>query len=260
VVGAARDGQRLRLVGRELEGSDGARFDGVPCDPREPGDRARLVRHVLDEYGAPRAIVSNAGVGWQGWVRDMTGDDVERLFAVNVVAPVELTRMLVPAMAARPGGDVVLIASVAAWVPVPPLTVYSATKAALEAYGDGPRREVWADGVRVHIIRPGPVATEFLARSIGRHPAEDEPGTRAAPGVPAGRVADAVVHCLTSRRPRRRTIPRVLAAGQLARYQPLRPLVDLAASRVSGRLVAFGRRWQWNGRRRRARRSERDPS
>ena len=158
VTRLARDGARVVTCARggdRLEQSVGglAGVSTVVADVADAADRARLLDRVLDEHGRLDAVVLNAGLGWAGLVEDMPGDAVERLIGLNLTGVVELTRIALPhlldAAARRGRADVVTVASAAAWSQVPPLTVYSATKAGVQGFVKGMRREVTARGVRV---------------------------------------------------------------------------------------------------------------
>src|SRR3954447_16458969 len=139
-------------------------------------------------------VVRNAALGWPGLREDTPGEAVEGMVALNLTGAIELTRLALPhlrAAAAEPGrADLVAVSAVAAWAQVPPLTVYSATKAGLDGFVKGLRREVTARGVRVHSVNPFFVRTEWLARGHGRPPASggDARG-RLSPGVAPGRGA-----------------------------------------------------------------------
>ncbi len=237
VVGCGRDEARLAALAAATPG-----VETQVCDVTDPGDRAALIDGVLARHGRIDVLVNNAGIGWEGLVEDMTGDDVDRLYATNVVALVDLTRRALPGMLARGSGDLVMISSGAAWVAVPPLTVYSSTKYAVDGFVEGLRRELWHRGVLVHSVNPGPVRTEWLARSRGYQPAEGEPESVLSPGVPAAWVAAAVERSL--RRPWSRTVavPRVVGLARLLQVQPLRMVLDVSTGLSAARLAAVGRR------------------
>ncbi|MGY1594868.1 SDR family oxidoreductase [Geodermatophilus sp. SYSU D00708] len=236
VVTCARGGDRLAEA---LDGLPGV--TGVVADVADAGDRARLVERVLDEHGRLDAVVLNAGLGWAGLVEDMPGEVVEGIVALNLTGVIEVTRLALPhllaAAAERGRGDVVTIASVAAWSQVPPLTVYSATKAGVGGFVTGLRREVTARGVRVHTVNPGPVATEWLARGHGSPPASDAdvPG-RLSRGIDPDRVAAQVERCLAAPRSRTVAVPRWMGLARLGEVPPVDRLLDLALSRQADRI------------------------
>ena len=155
VVGCARDGERLELVAAKLPG-----LVAVRCDVRESQERATLVQTALDRYGRVDVLVHNAGLGYVGAVADMTAEDVERIVGTNVTALIDLTRLVLPGMQRRGHGDVLVVSSVAAWVQLPPLTAYGASKCAVDGFVEGLRREV-GHGVRVHSVNPGPHQASF---------------------------------------------------------------------------------------------------
>src|SRR5579884_3292057 len=93
------------------------------------------------------------GVGWTGLIEDMPQEAVERLFEVNVLAPIELTKAVLPGMLERRRGRIVNVTSAAAWVSLPPLGVYGSTKWALQGFSEGLKRELNGRGVAVATIR-----------------------------------------------------------------------------------------------------------
>ncbi|HEU5160668.1 MAG TPA: SDR family NAD(P)-dependent oxidoreductase [Streptosporangiaceae bacterium] len=137
--------------------------------------------------GPVDVLVNNAGVGWAGPFGEMTEADIERLIAVNLTAPIRLTRALVPGMVERGRGHIVFVASIAGATGVRHEAVYSATKAGLIYFADSLRYELAGSGVGVSVVLPGVVDTPFFDRR-GR-PYERR---RPAP-IPAGRVARTIV-------------------------------------------------------------------
>ncbi|MGY1619928.1 SDR family oxidoreductase [Geodermatophilus sp. SYSU D00691] len=230
VVTCARHGARLTEA---VDGVPGVR--AVTADVADADDRALLVERVLAEHGRLDAVVLNAGLGWAGLVEDMPGEVVEGMVALNLTGVVELTRLALPHLfaAARERGraDVLTIGSAAGWAQVPPLTVYSATKAGVQGFVKGLRREVTARGVRVHTVNPGFAATEWLARGHGHPPASDDDARRRlSPGIDPRRVADAVARCLDAPRSRTVAVPRWFGLARLGEVTPVNRLLDAVLS------------------------------
>jgi NADP-dependent 3-hydroxy acid dehydrogenase YdfG len=219
VVGAARDLDRLRQV-------DG--IDPVRCDVADDADRAALVEHALDRHGRVDALVNNAGLGWHGRFEEMPGQQVQYLFDVNVVGLIDLCRRVLPGMLERGRGDIVNVSSVAGIVAFPPYSVYCATKFAVNGFTDGLRREVRHRGVKVHLITPGNVRTEWEPRAMGYRPDPGAPEQRASKGVAAMTVARAIERCLTRPWPRIASVPRVLGVARAANAFGVRQGMDLA--------------------------------
>jgi NAD(P)-dependent dehydrogenase (short-subunit alcohol dehydrogenase family) len=226
VVTCARDGDRLDEALRHRPA-----VLGVVADVADAADRGRLLDQVLDRHGRLDAVVLNAGLGWAGLLEDMPGEAVEGIVALNLTGAIELTRRALPHLlsSARRHGraDVLAVSSVAAWAQVPPLTVYSATKAGLDGFVTGLRREVTARGVRVHSVNPFFVSTEWLARGHGSPPASDEDARgRLSRGIAPERVAQRIAECLTAPRSRTVAVPRWAGLARLGEVPPVDRLLD----------------------------------
>jgi NAD(P)-dependent dehydrogenase (short-subunit alcohol dehydrogenase family) len=239
VVTCARNGDRLDEAVGGLDG-----VTGVVADVADAGDRACLVEAVLGEHGRLDAVVHNAGLAWAGLLEDTPGEAVEGIVATNLTGAVELTRLALPHLltsaAARGRADVVAVSSIAAWAQVPPLTVYSATKAGLDGFLKGLRREVSARGVRVHSVNPFFVSTEWLARGHGSAPRDDaDAAGRLSRGIRPERVAEQIAACLASPRSRTVAVPRWAGLARLGEVTPVNRLLDAVLSRQTGRIRAL---------------------
>jgi short-subunit dehydrogenase len=235
VVTCARDADRLG----EVDFPDGVHV--VAADLTVRGERAALVDAVLERHGRIDALVNNAGQGRVGLLTDLDADDVEEVVAVNLVAVADLTRLVLSRLGGDGAGegDVVMISSGAAWVPLPPLSLYSATKAGVDGLVTALRREV-ARGVRIHSVNPGPVDTEWLARSVGLRPGE---GPKAlSGGVPASWVAAAVEKCLTASASRTLAVPRGLGVTRLTALPPFDRAINAVLAPLAPAIVRLGRR------------------
>ena len=199
------------------------------CDLTVGDDRAALV----EAAGPVDVLVNNAGLGWIGPLREMPEDAVRTLFDLNVLGLIDLTQRVLPGMRERRRGHVVNVASLAAYVAIPPLTVYAATKFAVLGFTEGLRRELALSGVTASVVNPGPIATEFFARATGSEPGDDD--TLVGPGT--GWVARAVLRSIRRRHvPGYQVIavPRVLGVARIATIPGIGRLVGtvgLAARR-----------------------------
>jgi short-subunit dehydrogenase len=172
---------------------------------------------------------------------------VDGIVALNLTGAIQLTRLALPHLLAAAGeegrADVVAVSSVAAWAQVPPLTVYSATKAGLDGFVKGFRREVSARGVRVHTVNPFFVSTEWLARGHGAAPRSDaEAAGRLSRGIAPERVAEQIAACLTAPRSRTVAVPRWAGLARLGEVTPVNRLLDAVLSRQTGRIRALAAR------------------
>ncbi|MEX5717703.1 SDR family oxidoreductase [Geodermatophilus maliterrae] len=242
VVTCARDGDRLAEAVAGLPG-----VTPVVADVADGTDRELLVRRAVEAHGRLDAVVLNAGLAYAALVEDTPGDVVEGMVATNLTGVVELSRLALPhllASAAERGrGDLLVVSSSGGLSQVPPLTVYSATKAGVQGFVAGLRREVTARGVRVHTVMPGPVATEWMARGHGSAPASDADARgRLTPGIATEQVAGAVARCLTSYWSRSVAVPRVMGLARLGEVFPVNRVLDLVVSRQTDRIRAISAR------------------
>lgn len=238
VVTCARHGDRLDEAVGDLPG-----VSTVVADVADAADRSALVDRVLDEHGRLDGLVHNAGLGWAGLLEDMPGEAVQGIVALNLTGVVELTRLALPHLfaSAREHGraDVVAVSSVAAWSQVPPLTVYSATKAGVHGFVKGLRREVTARGIRVHTVNPFFVETEWLARGHGHAPRSDADARgRLSRGIAPDRVAEQIAACLTARGSRTVAVPRWSGLARLGELPPIARALDRVLSGNADRVRA----------------------
>ncbi|SOE02908.1 SDR family NAD(P)-dependent oxidoreductase [Blastococcus haudaquaticus] len=234
VVTCARGGDRLDEAVGSLPG-----VSTVVADVADAADRARLLERVLAEHRSLDGIVLNAGLGWAGLLEDMPGEVVEGIVALNLTGVIELTRLALPHLltSAREHGraDVVAVSSAAAWSQVPPLTVYSATKAGVHGFVKGLRREVTARGVRVHTVNPFFVETEWLARGHGHPPESDaDAAGRLSRGIAPDRVGEQIARCLDARGSRTVAVPRWAGLARLGELPPIGRTLDRVLSARSG--------------------------
>jgi NAD(P)-dependent dehydrogenase (short-subunit alcohol dehydrogenase family) len=161
VVLAARRQDRLEALARELD-PNGADVLAVAGDVTSAADRRRLVDETLKKFGRIDALVNNAGYGTRGPVEMVPVELIRRNYETNVFSLVALTQLVLPHMRERGGGCIVNIGSVAGRIARPLSSIYDSTKHALEALTDGLRGELAPFGVRVTLIRPGFILTEFV--------------------------------------------------------------------------------------------------
>jgi short-subunit dehydrogenase len=109
--------------------------------------------------------VNCAGKGYYGSVAAIDARELGELFALNVVAPLRLSQLAIDPLT-RTSGCIVMLSSVAGVVASPRMGAYAASKFALEALSMALRAELGGSGIRVLVVRPGPVDTPFRAHAI----------------------------------------------------------------------------------------------
>ncbi len=164
IVLSARNEAALRDVAREVTHAGGEAFVEAG-DVTNEDHRRRVVERALAEKGRLDVLVNNAGRGYYATVAEVDARELEQLFALNVVAPVRLSQIALEALG-KSRGAIVMMSSVAGVVAAPRMGAYAATKFALEAMAMSLRAEVRGRGIRVLVVRPGPVDTPFRAHSV----------------------------------------------------------------------------------------------
>jgi len=176
-ISLARAGCDVALVARrrpllvelaEEVRSTGRRALVLPLDVRDRAAVEDLGPEVERQMGGVDLLINNAGVGLHAPIAEAAPADVRLLFEVNVLAPIDAIRSVVPAMRRRGGGMIVNMASVAGLIPVPNIGLYCASKFAVRALSEALRVELAPDHIRVLTVYPGSIATDFGANVLGR--------------------------------------------------------------------------------------------
>lgn len=163
----ARGGCRLLLTGRDAgrlaDAADATGAEAVPADLREPEEIARLVETA--STGPLHLVVHCAGIGHASAAAEQDDDALRDVLSTNLLAPMRLTKQLLPALAAGEGGRLVFVTSIAGLLGVAGESAYSASKAALAMYSESLRVELSASTelsgrVGVTIVAPGAVDTD----------------------------------------------------------------------------------------------------
>jgi 3-oxoacyl-[acyl-carrier protein] reductase len=161
IVLTARDTARLSKVGDEIAAAGGS-AECLGCDVTNPTQIAAFSECVLKKQGRCDVLVNNAGVGWFGGpLHTMALADYENLMAINLRAPYLLLRAFAPSMIAAGRGHIINISSLASRNPVPNAAAYAASKWGLNGMMISAAEELRQHKVRVSLVEPGSVRTEF---------------------------------------------------------------------------------------------------
>ena len=191
---AARTKKSLDQVARDCRGL-GAEVHVIVADMAKEADVRAMVATARKAMGGIDVLVNNAGLGLSNPVAEVSVEDLRYVFEVNVFAPHIATIEALPEMTKRGSGRIINVGSVASHIATPNLGGYSGTKFALKAMTDSLRMEMRGTGVKVTLICPGPIATEFVVNSAG----ETEGVFPQKPvGAPAIDVAKAICKGITS--------------------------------------------------------------
>ena len=148
-------------LSRRAQGVEGLHH--ITADVTKEETVRAAVAEIMAREGRIDILVNNAGFGISGAVEFTDTEDAKALFDVNFFGMVSMNRVVVPIMREAGRGRIVNLSSVAAPVPIPFQTYYSATKAAVNAYTMALANELRPFGVTVCAVMPGDIKTGFTA-------------------------------------------------------------------------------------------------
>jgi NAD(P)-dependent dehydrogenase (short-subunit alcohol dehydrogenase family) len=137
----------------------------LKLDVTDPDSIALAIAATIRIFGAIDVLVNNAGYGLMGVFETITPDQIQRQFNTNVFGLMETTRAILPHFRDRKSGVIVNVASIGGHVAFPLYSLYHATKWAVEGFSESLQHELLAFNIRVKIIEPGPIKTDFYDRS-----------------------------------------------------------------------------------------------
>jgi glucose 1-dehydrogenase len=159
--------------------ADGGRAEWIVGDVADPEACERIVRETVGKLGRIDVLVNNAGVTSAKPALELTAEDFDRIFTIDVRGAFLLARAAALVMKERGGGAIVNITSVHEHIPRPGFALYAAGKAALGMLTRGLALELAGDGIRVNAVAPGAIATE-----------RNEEAEVLVPEIPLGRAGE----------------------------------------------------------------------
>lgn len=162
----AREGAFVYITGRRQDELDmavaliGDRATAVPGDVQNLQDLDLLYDRIKREKGGIDILVANAGFIDPEWLTEVTEENFDRTFGVNVRGLLFTVQKALPLF--RDGGAIVLISSIAAFKGIPRYTAYSATKASVRSFVRTWTAELKDRGIRVNAISPGAIDTPII--------------------------------------------------------------------------------------------------
>src|SRR5580692_7869356 len=164
LVLVARREDRLTVLADEIAATGQPRPTVLVLDLERRDATARIAAELTTRGLDPANVVNNAGFGLAGAAAELDRDEQLGMIDLNIRALTELSLAFVDSLARHQGG-ILNVASVAAFLPGPGMAVYYATKAYVLSFSEALHRELQRRGIRVTALCPGPVPTEFQARS-----------------------------------------------------------------------------------------------
>lgn len=222
----AKVGARVSLVARSKSTLDSLaeQIGGLAfaCDLSRKEELEGLIQRIEEKGGPIDVLVNNAGIEASKRLEDSTADELAQVLFVNLNAPAELCRQVIPGMVARGRGHIVNVSSLAGIVAFPGFASYGASKAGLSHFTACIQGDLEGTGVNTTQVELGPVPTEMY-QSVKQHPPTEAAFARAQRlllirEVPREEVADKIVRALQLNQ-RRLCLP--------ARGMPFTALTDL---------------------------------
>ena len=161
-------GHRVAATSRRLDkltqavSAATAAFLPLQTDLVDEASVARAVGAAIDTFGLLDVVVNNAGYGLGGSVEELTAAEVRQAFEVNVFGALHVVRQALPHLRRQEAGHLINISSIAGRAPLPGWGIYAATKFALEGFSASLAQEVAAFGLKVTVVEPGALRTNFL--------------------------------------------------------------------------------------------------
>ncbi|RLC84035.1 MAG: short-chain dehydrogenase [Chloroflexi bacterium] len=222
VVLAARSVDKLQRIAEEIR--SGGRVLVVPTDVTVQEEVTALVQRAYAHFGRIDVLLNNAGRGISGTVESLDLAQLEYIFKLNVLAPVAALQAVAPIMKQQNDGIIVNVSSLIEDIPVPYMSGYGASKAALGYLSDAAAIEL--DGFHIAVLKvlPGLTETNFDTHVLAadQAPALDELFGKVSllDAVPPETVAEAIWNAVASRRRQSHVTTQGRFLGRAARLAP----------------------------------------
>jgi 3-oxoacyl-[acyl-carrier protein] reductase len=161
ITGRDQAGVDAALASLRAEAADPQAVAGLPVDVRDRAAVESLIDATVRQFGSLNTLINNAGVGAFAEVEKTTDDDWHRVIDTNLTGVFYCTRAAVPHLRRAGGGWIINIASLAGRNYFANGAAYCASKAGLVAFTESLMLEVRQDNIRVSVVMPGSVATNF---------------------------------------------------------------------------------------------------
>jgi NAD(P)-dependent dehydrogenase (short-subunit alcohol dehydrogenase family) len=222
----AAEGARVATTGRRGDAPGVGEALHVPTDLGQRGEPERVVREVEEQLGPVEVLVNNVGLAVQRAFEDVTDDQWDELWQLNVMSYVRTIRAVLPGMRERKAGSIVNVSSTAGKRPSTSMPDYSVTKAAVLSVSRLVADLYSKDGIRSNAVAPGPTATEAW---IGDGGLAEQQAAR------TGKTKDEVLAAVGAGRPLGRLAePEEIAAVIVFLSSPLSSYVTGAAWSADG--------------------------
>jgi NAD(P)-dependent dehydrogenase (short-subunit alcohol dehydrogenase family) len=172
VLAAVRRPESFAAVADRCEGLD---VTPVVLDVTDPASISAVIEQAIATHGGIDVLVNNAGIGAIGSFEE-TGEDVYRqVFETNVFGLISMIKAVLPTMRSAGAGTIINVGSIVGRVAVPFQPYYAATKHAVEALTDSIHLETSRFGIRVCVVEPGRIPTDFASNLVSERAPDGSP-------------------------------------------------------------------------------------
>ena len=221
VIATGRRGDALEALRKAADGP--GKLDVLRLDVTDEAETRAVAEEALalTEGRGIDVLVNNAGYGQMGPASEVTDAELRKQYDTNVFGLMNVTRAFLPQLRAKGEARIVNVGSIGGRVTFPLMGVYNSTKYAVESLSDALRNELAPFGIRVSLVEPGPIRTEFNERAFDSLDLEKMAGSPYAPitdqavrfkadfdkfGVSPAVTTKAIAHAALAKRPRIRYV------------------------------------------------------
>jgi short-subunit dehydrogenase len=170
IILVARSKDRLEQLQKEIAVQTGRSPQVIACDVSDENDVQRMAAVVHEKFKCVDVLINNAGIGIHKLAEQMTNEEMQKQFAVNVYGPFYCIKALLPLLKLSQTGYVLNVGSLVSKVSFADNSVYAATKFALSGFSEGLRYEMKKHNIQVGLFMPGVMSTAFQQdREEGTH-------------------------------------------------------------------------------------------
>lgn len=133
----------------------------LPLDVEKPYTFKETITEAINKFGRIDVLLNNAGYGQHGLFEATSPEQIQRQFSVNLFGAMEMTRALLPYFRKQQSGNIIAVSSGVGRITVPLVSIYAASKFALEGFFESLSFELSSQNIKVKLIEPGTISTNF---------------------------------------------------------------------------------------------------
>ena len=138
----------------------------IPCDVTERESIHEAVRRAIGAFGHIDVLVNNAGYYAVGPLEAAKHEEIKRELDTNLLGVIEMTQAVIPYLREARSGRIINLSSIAGQISIPLQSLYHATKFGIEGFSESLQYELGRFNIKVKLIEPGTIKTEFCGRSM----------------------------------------------------------------------------------------------